>query len=192
MTNAFEKLGRTGSASAPDGDDGRQRTFDVAVSLEEMPPGASNAFARAQDAERRRRRSDGGDSRADFENPPGCEHGRRFVFENEGNERPGMRPARWCTWRRRRSTSRSSDAATTSVRRARSLIDGLCGTTVALTGIDGKQLSVPVETIVDAGSTKVVSGEGMARRAEKAAGAAACSSCSTWCSPRRSRRRSAR
>ena len=52
----------------------------------------------------------------------------------------------------------------------RNLIDGLCGTTVALTGIDGKQLSVPVETIVDAGSTKVVSGEGMARRAEKGGG----------------------
>jgi DnaJ family protein B protein 13 len=39
VTNAFEKLGRTGSASAPDGDDGRQRTFDVAVSLEEMHAG---------------------------------------------------------------------------------------------------------------------------------------------------------
>ena len=24
--------------------------------------------------------------------PPGCENGRRFVFEGEGNQRPGMEP----------------------------------------------------------------------------------------------------
>jgi DnaJ-class molecular chaperone len=172
VTNAFEKLGRTGSASAPDGDDGRQRTFDVAVSLEEMHAGCVKRVSHV----RKTQSAVGGAVTEEtrvltLKIPPGCEHGRRFVFENEGNERPGMRPGPVvyvAQATKHESFVRRGDDLVYVARR--SLIDGLCGTTVALTGIDGKQLSVPVETIVDAGSTKVVSGEGMARRAEKGGG----------------------
>jgi DnaJ-class molecular chaperone len=103
--------------------------------------------------------------------PPGCEHGRRFVFENEGNSRPGVNPGPvvYVAQATKHATFHRRGDDLVFVAR-RSLIDGLCGTTVSLTGIDGKQLSIPVEEIVDAGSCKVVSGEGMARRAENGGG----------------------
>ena len=172
VTDAFEKLGRTGYASRSDGDDGQQRTFDIAVSLEEMHAGCVKRVSHA----RKTQRAVGGAVTEETRTltlkiPPGCEHGRRFVFESEGDARPGVRPGpvvyvaratKHATFRRR------GDHLVYAARR--SLIDGVCGAIVALTGIDGKRLSIPVEEIMDAGSTKVVRGEGMARRAEKGGG----------------------
>jgi len=165
VTNSFEKLGRTGSAQGPDGDFGKQRTFDVALSLEELHAGCNKTVSHV----RKVQSAVGGDVKEEkrtltLKIPPGCEHGRRFVFENEGNVRPGLNPGpvvyvvnalKHATFTRR------GDDLVFACRK--SLIDGLCGFSVDCAGVDGRRLTIPVTDIVDAGAQKVVHGEGMAK-----------------------------
>tara|TARA_B110000977_G_C11089642_1_gene496200 strand:- start:7589 stop:8551 length:963 start_codon:yes stop_codon:yes gene_type:complete len=164
VTNAFEKLGRTGSAQSPDGENGAQRTFDVFFTLEELHNGCEKTLTH----ERKVQHTIGGEITSETRTvtlkiPKGCEHGRRFVFENEGNIRPGLNsgPIVYVVQAKKHETFKRKGYDLIYVARV-SLIDAISGCTVSLTGIDGSKLTVPVTDIVDGGSTKVVGNEGMA------------------------------
>jgi DnaJ-class molecular chaperone len=165
VSNAFEQLGRTGFASVSDGEHGAQRTFDVFFTLEELHSGVERRVEHV----RKTQSTPGGAVTSETRTltlriPPGCEHGRRFVFENEGNSKCGVDRGPVVYVANAKTHAAFSRAGDDLVFvKKMSLIDGLCGCVVTLVGIDGVQLTVPVTDVVDGGSTKVVAGEGMAR-----------------------------
>ncbi len=160
ISDAFERLTAT-----PDEELGMQRTFDLGVTLEELHHGAHKSVSHV-----RKTLTDAGDVVSETRTlrvsiPPGCENGRRFVFEGEGNVRPGLAagPVVYAIATAKHPVFQRSGDDLVYVARV-PLIDGLCGTTLEIPTLDKRTLRIPVADVVDAGSQKVVVGEGMARR----------------------------
>ena len=96
--------------------------------------------------------------------PPGCENGRRFVFEGEWNQRPGMEPGPVvyvAAALKHPIFTRTGDHLVYAAKIP--LIDSLCGATLRIPTLDGRHLSLPVTEIVNTGDRKIVKGEGMPR-----------------------------
>ena len=97
--------------------------------------------------------------------PPGCKNGQRFVFEKEGNSKPGMEPGpvvyTVAALKHDVFARAGDDLVYTSTL---PLIDSLCGAQLSIPTLDGRQLSIPITDIVKTGSKKVVVGEGMTKQ----------------------------
>jgi len=158
--DAFERLTAT-----PDDDLGMQRTFDVGLTLEELHHGVNKTVTHV----RKTQATEGGSVEEERRTltlavPPGCESGRRFVFEGEGNSRPEMEPGPvvYNVAQLKHPTFSRAGADLVHVARL-PLIDGLCGAALRIPTLDGRTLDIPVSDVVDSGARKVVVGEGMAR-----------------------------
>lgn len=142
---------------------GLQRTFDVPVTLEELYHGCNKIVTH----QRKMQAEVGGEITTEDRTltivvPPGCKNGQRFVFEKEGNMKPGMEPGPivyTLAALKHSLFARSGDDLVYTSKLP--LIDSLCGTQLTIPTLDGRTLSIPITDIVKTGSKKVVAGEGM-------------------------------
>ena len=158
ISTAFEALTTDKPAAL-----GLQRTFDVGVTLEELYFGCNKIVKHT-----RKVQAEVGGEIVEEERtltivvPPGCKNGQRFVFEKEGNAKPGMEPGAvvyTLAALKHDVFARSGDDLVFTSKLP--LIDSLCGTQLSIPTLDGRQLSLPVTDIVKTGSVKKIAGEGM-------------------------------
>ena len=160
IQDAFEKIGGSGKPEL-----GAQRTYDLPVTLEEIFHGAHKAVTHTRKVQREANGSiESEDRTLTVAVPPGCKNGRRFVFEREGNSKPGVEPGAVVfvlETARHASFTRSGDDLVYVAKL--SVVDALCGTTLKIQTLDKRTLAIPVVECVDANSQKIVGGEGMPR-----------------------------
>lgn len=160
IQDAFEKMGGSGKPEL-----GAQRTYDLPVTLEEIFHGAHKAVTHTRKVQRDVNGSiESEDRTLTVAVPPGCKNGRRFVFEREGNSKPGVEPGAVVfvlETARHASFTRSGDDLVYVAKL--SVVDALCGTTLKIQTLDKRTLAIPVVECVDANSQKIVGGEGMPR-----------------------------
>ena len=95
---------------------------------------------------------------------PGMKAGTKFTFEREGDEEPGAPPSDiQFVIAEKEHLLYTRDASTNNlIHNAKiSLADALCGTTISLKTLDGRNLSVAINEVVSPNYVKIVKNEGM-------------------------------
>jgi len=141
---------------------GKQRTFDVGVSLEELFFGCNKVVEHTKKTVDETGEVIESVKSLTLNIKPGCKNGQRFVFDKEGNQKPNMEPGPvvyTVAALKHDVFARSGDDLVYTA--TLPLIDALCGTALKITTLDGRVLSIPVVDIVKTGSQKKIEGEGM-------------------------------
>lgn len=93
---------------------------------------------------------------------PGWKKGTKVTFPKKGNEKPNIIPSDLVFIIEERSHARFKRDKDDLIYTHRiSLVEALTGCTVQLTTLDGRNLTVPVKSVINPTSEEVVKGEGM-------------------------------
>jgi len=150
---------------------GKQRTFDITLTLEEVNKGCLKKVTH----EKKILGSDGSVTNVErtltIKVPPGCPTGTRFVFEKEGHEVPGHTPGpviyTVVIARHARFKRKGADLFHTATL---PLYKALAGAVLDVETLDGRVLSIPVAEIVTPGFAMTIAGEGLPKVGEEARG----------------------
>lgn len=141
---------------------GKQKTFDITVSLEDIFYGCIKKVPHTKKIMTASGTFETQDRILTLDIKPGCKDATRFVFDNEGNEAPHTEPGpviyTLSTQKHPSFKRKGADLVYTAIV---PLVKALSGTTLEIKTLDDRILSIPITEIVQQGSTKLIVGEGL-------------------------------